>query len=591
MNALAPAAAAVAADDEGLDRRRLAVLVEQTTKLRLQILATALVIAALVWRAVPAPLVVGWLLLVVCAREVRSAWLRRAVADPKRPVASTLARVVASNLALGAVNGSAALFMVWVDPTRDALLTMILVSWAAGAVSISALVRRAFYAYAGPIFVPTAAMWLLRGDATGFGVCALVLMFAHVQHGFAVHNRELFEASYRIRQENEALLAQLAAARDAAESASRAKSRFLAIASHDLRQPLHALSLHSGLLALNPQSADTPAIAGEISASVDSLSQALDSLLDLSKLDAGVVAVERRPIQLHRLIAHLVRSHAPQAATRGLGLRLECPLEAVVDADPVLLERLLRNLLDNALKYTDAGEVCIVATADDSSLQVCVRDTGRGIPLQAQALVFDEFFQVDAQGRRTERGLGLGLAIVRRLAELMALPLQLRSEPGVGTAVTLTLPRAAHFDSVAPPAPADQAALAGLKVLFVDDEPAVRRAMASVLQRFGCAARGAGSSAEALAAADAEPPDLVLADCRLGDGDSGVDAVLRLRARWPALPALLISGDTDAASRGEAEHHGLRLLHKPLTLQRLRDAMTEALRASLPAPPPPEEKR
>jgi signal transduction histidine kinase/ActR/RegA family two-component response regulator len=371
--------------------------------------------------------------------------------------------------------------------------------------------------------------------------------------------------------------------------ANAAKTRFLAAASHDLRQPLQALSLHSALLAQNPLAHDTGAIAGEICTSIDSLAQLLDSLLDISKLEAGVVTVERRPIRLHRLIAHLVRTHAPQACEKGLALRFECPVEAVVHTDPLLLERLLRNLLDNALKYTDEGEVCILAAGDEQVLQVSVRDSGRGIPEHAQAQVFEEFYQVDPPGDCT-RGLGLGLAIVARLAALLELPLSMKSQPGQGTTVSLGIPRAAGFvDERLFEAPRNDA-LRGLRVLLIDDEEAVRRAMRHVLGRFGCEAAEAASSDEALERVESFAVQLVVADCRLRNGDSGISAIAHLRERLPGLPALLLSGDTDAARLREAERSGLRLLHKPVTLQRLQEAMTAAMKPSAAAAATAEER-
>jgi two-component system, sensor histidine kinase len=565
--------------DEGLDRARLSVVSAQASSLRWQIIATAVVVCALVWRFVPTAVVVTWLALVVGVREVRAWQLRAMVDNVSLAIDRKLPRVVAWNLVLGATNGAAAFFMAWLDPTYDALLTMILVSWAAGAVSTSAPLLRAYVVYSACIFVPAALMWIIGWTPLGLGVAALILMFAGVQFRFAKQNANTFEESYRIRLENENLARQLAVARDVAEAANRAKSRFLAAASHDLRQPLHALTLHSGLLAQDPLSPDAPAIANEISLSIDSLAKLLDSLLDISKLDAGVVVVERRPIKLHRLIAHLVRTHEPQAAEKGIALRFECPLEAVVHTDPLLLERLLRNLLDNALKYTDRGEVCILATGDEQTLQVSVRDSGRGIPEPAQAKVFEEFYQVESEGHDRAQGLGLGLAIVARLAVLLELPISMVSQPGQGTTIGFSIPRVPGFADDRPADTAQSIALQGLKVLFIDDEESVRRAMRNVLKRFGCESAEASGSEEALECARSFAVELVLADCRLRDGDSGIEAVRRLREQRPGLPALLISGDTDAERLREAEQSGLQLLHKPVTLQRLQEAMTAVLQA------------
>lgn len=576
IDAAAPTLPAPPAGDEELDRRRLAVVSSQASSLRWQIVATTLVVTVLVWPFVPAAAALAWLVTTNAVREWRAWRLRRMVDDETEPMAERLERVVALNLLIGSVNGAAAFFMFWLDDSFDALLTMVLVSWAAGAVSTSAPLLRAYLAYASCLFVPTAAMWLAAGPTpTNLGVAALILMFAGVQHRFAKQNAAVFEESYRIRMEKEDLLRQLAQARDAAESANQAKSRFLAVASHDLRQPLHALTLHSGLLAQDPYTADAPRIAGEISASIDSLARLLDSLLDISKLDAGVVTVSRRPIRLPRLLAQLVRHHRPRAAEKEIGLHLDCPPQAVVESDPLLLERLLGNLVDNAVKYTDRGEVRVTARADGGDWRVVVGDTGRGIPDAARARVFDEFYRVDPDAR--EHGLGLGLAIVRRLALLLEMPITMDSVHGRGTSFELRLPRAASPAGEEHPVAPAGSGLRRLKVLFIDDEESVRRAMANVLGHFGCEAVGAAGIDEALARAAEVPPDLVLADWRLRDGDTGLAAIRRLRERQPGLPALLISGDTDTQLLREAERHGLRVLAKPVTLSRLREAIVRVL--------------
>ncbi|MFO1287968.1 MAG: hybrid sensor histidine kinase/response regulator [Rubrivivax sp.] len=446
----------------------------------------------------------------------------------------------------------------------------------------------------------------MDGSPFGLGVALLISLTTGAQWRFLRLNAHLFEESFRMRVENEDLVRQLAAARDVAEAGNHAKSRFLAAASHDLRQPLHALVLQVGLLEAELHAADMPDTVREIGALTRSLARLLDSLLDISKLDAGVVVVDKRALRLHRLLGQLVRNHQPQALAKGLRLRLECPLETSVVSDPLLLERLLRNLVDNALKYTDRGEVAIVATTDDDGrvATVAVRDSGSGIPPAARERVFEEFFRVEAFGNAPrEHGLGLGLAIVRRLAALLQMPLELQSEPGRGTTVTLRLPlvparqdAVRAFDARAPgdsgaAGPADAGAgttagdaavapggaLRGQRVLLLDDEPAVRRAMRNALAHFGCRVAEAGSSEEALAQLASFKPGLVLADWQLRDGDTGLLAVQRLRERLSGLPAILISGDTDATLRRDAAAAGLALLSKPVTLAALAEAMTAAL--------------
>ncbi len=435
--------------DAELDSRRLQALAVQQLQLRWPILVAVALVALVVARQVPWPLLVVWALVAVGVREWRSLYLVRLVAATSRPIRQRLDRLVLSNVALGCSHGLVVLFMFWLDTTYAALLTAIVLGWTAGSVATSAPLPRAYVGYAGCILGPLAVAWLAHERGLlGVGVALLVVLTAGAQFRFLRLNASLFEESFRIRLENEDLVRRLAAARDTAEAGSQAKSRFLAAASHDLRQPLHALMLQIGLLEADPRAPEAPEIVHETGVLTRSLAKLLDSLLDISKLDAGVVTVDLRPIHLHRLLGGLVRAHEPQAAARGLRLRLECPVEAAVRSDPLLLERVLRNLLDNALKYTECGEIAIVATPEGDEVTLAVRDTGHGIPAAAQPRVFEEFFQADVGVAQREQGLGLGLSIVQRLAVLLGMPLDLQSEEGRGTTVTLRLPRAGAHDEV-----------------------------------------------------------------------------------------------------------------------------------------------
>lgn len=576
-----PVVTVTSAFDEQLDRRRIDVIRDFSRTLRWPVTATALVISFLVWGPVAPGLVATWFVAAVAVREWRALRVE-ALARGDLPSHEKLRRIAWWDVPIGISHGSAALFMIRLDVTRDALLTMILVSLAAGAVSTSAVHLRLYVTYAVCVFVPTCALWLLEATPLAFGVAALIVMFAAVQFRFAKENALVFEQSFRIRLENEALVQDLAKARDIAETANQAKSRFLAAASHDLRQPLHALMLHSGALMQDPLPSDAPAIAAELSASINSLGQLLDSLLDISKLDAGVMSVNRRPIKLQRLVAHVVGGHRASALEKGITLQAECADDAVVVTDPLLLERLLRNLVDNAVKYTERGDVRVVAEADGDGIALSVRDSGCGIPAEAREKVFEEFYQLGNAGRDRMLGLGLGLAIVRRVSVLLEMPVTLASEVGVGTVVTLRLSRsliaaselASHVPALASPS---VAGLNGVRVLVIDDEESVRRAMRIALRRFGSTSVEAASVDEALDLARSFVPQLVLADYRLANANSGIDAIARLRAVFPGLPALLISGDTDSDRLIDAQRSGLTLLHKPVSIERLRDAMLQEL--------------
>lgn len=568
-----------------LDARRLELTVDQVVSVRWPVVFWTLFMALLVARDVPWPLTIGWALLVLLTREWRTRLLTRLRADRQRPAGLRLRAAKWSILLAGVPQGASAMFMVWLDRPLDAVLTMVLVSLTAGAVSTSSLIPGAFLLYGACVLLPTAAMWSSAFDFTGIGVALLVLMFLGVQNRFANNNRRTFEDSFRIRRENDELVHQLAEARDRAEAATLAKVRFFAAASHDLRQPLHALSMQSAALSMAPDADDKSEVMRGMSQSIDNLSRLLDALLDVSRLDAGTLKSDPRPVNLSRLMRSLASSAHPLAQAKGLELVLTCPDGVVARTDPLLLERLLRNVIDNAIKYTDRGKVELSLTAGTDGARIEVRDSGCGIAAQYHKRVFDEFFRVDdGHGSQQQRGLGLGLSIVRRLAELLELRLSLDSEPGRGTCIGI------DFAATQPdePVPSERkapepASLAGLRVLVVDDDDAVLEATAALLRRLGCQVVTADGIETAVAVAD-PAPHLVLTDYRLRNGETGIALVRRLTALYPGLPAVLITADTAPDRLREADESALPLLHKPVNADSLRALIAGLVHQETAAP-------
>jgi signal transduction histidine kinase len=361
--------------------------------------------------------------------------------------------------------------------------------------------------------------------------------------------------------------------------ANEAKSRFLAAASHDLRQPVHALGLFAGQLRQAPDHDAQRALVGDIERAVAAFEALLASLLDISRLDAGSVAVQRTPVALGPLLDRLAGGFAPAVVAKGLRLRTRSTA-LWVDSDPVLLERVLLNLLGNALRYTARGGVLLAARPRGAAVELWMVDTGIGIAPEHQASVFDEFFRVPGVRAGGEVGLGLGLAIVRRLVALLGHGLVLRSVLGRGSAFVLTLPRAAPAALELVPLAAAEP-LAGRRVLVVDDDAAVREATRGQLAQWGCEVTVAADGAQALARQAAGAPEIVLTDLRLADGEDGLAVAQRLRER-AAVPVVVITGDTVPARLRAARETGCTVLTKPLQPARLR-AVLEAL---LPARPP-----
>lgn len=434
----------------------------------------------------------------------------------------------------------------------------------------------AYFGYAlfalGPL-----AFVLLRAPAAGaVFVGYLVLVFLAVNLGYAFVVQRTLAESIRLRFENLDLLRDLERQRAIAERASADKSRFLAASSHDLRQPLHAMDLYLGALAGLLDRDEQRALLDKVRRASGVLSGLLASLMDVSRLDAGDVRVERRPTDIAALLEAIAAEHRAQALEAGITITVES-VAAYADTDPVMLARILRNLVTNACRHSGARRITLEARADGAGVAVCVCDDGRGIPEAEQQRVFSEFFQLGNPERDRTKGLGLGLAIVRRLADLLRHGLRLESRPGEGCRFCLSLPRSrAPRPTPEPDAgPEDSGAdeLAGLFVILVDDEAAVRDAMRILLKQWGCellVADGVESLRRSLRALDYPRPDIVLADYRLRGGTTGLDVLDAVEAHFgAAVPAVIISGDTDAAVRRHAQRRGAPLLHKPVDAQTL----------------------
>jgi signal transduction histidine kinase/ActR/RegA family two-component response regulator len=395
------------------------------------------------------------------------------------------------------------------------------------------------------------------------------------------------ELEQRVEEKGAALTAQLQMtreARDAAEAANRAKSSFLAAASHDLRQPLHALGMFSQALAEHTHDADGRLLVARITTSVASLEALLCALLDVSKLDAGVVVAHPRDFAIRPLFDRLADECLPEGLERGLSLAVVCG-DVVVHSDPVLLERILRNLVTNALRYTARGGVVLGCRRRGAYCSLEVWDSGQGIPPDEIDRIFEEFYQV-GEAARDSPGLGLGLAIVRRLAQLLGHDVSVASRVARGSVFRVRVPigrRAALADPRSPRSASDVAI--GRRVLVVDDEAAVREATARLLTQWGCAVvTAADRESAAHAYRDGLQPDAMIVDFRLAQRTNGLDAIAWLRERFGPVPAVLVSGASSADELAQIEASGILLLHKPVPPARLRSVLAYLLGQGEPHP-------
>jgi len=388
----------------------------------------------------------------------------------------------------------------------------------------------------------------------------------------------LLVARSNLEQRIAAATLQLRERTEEAERANLAKSRFLAAASHDLRQPMHALGLFIADLSRKEHSDDTRLLIERIAASAEAMENLLDSLLDISKLDAGVVSSNPRPFSLGPVFERIGNDYDHAAKERGLRLRVR-PTKLWILSDPMLFERILINLVSNALRYTQKGSIMVSARKRGDHVLVEVRDSGLGIAQENQASIFLEFVQLDNPARDRSKGLGLGLAIVRRLADLLYHPITLRSAPGRGSA----------FGIMAPGAPAEtepellqtgEMNFIGRVVAIIDDDSLAQESLVGLLRAWGCFAVASDSLSgilDALEELEVEP-EIVVSDFRLPGEHTGLEIISRLRAKFRSdLPALLLSGDTGPETLRQATEQNVPLLHKPVRPGKLRAALAHLI--------------
>jgi signal transduction histidine kinase len=411
-------------------------------------------------------------------------------------------------------------------------------------------------------------VWRRQTGSFSAEIVNLLQTFA-IQSGLAIQNARLFrEIDDKSRQ---------------LESANLAKSRFLAAASHDLRQPLHALGLFVAQLRGSPDAAERGQLVGRIDAAVAAMSELFNALLDVAKLDAGVLTPDRTDFPIAHLLDRVETTFAEAAREKGLRLRI-MPNSAWVRSDSILLERILLNLLSNAVRYTTRGGVLIGCRRRGDALRIEVWDSGPGIPEDQRRNIFGEFIQLAGSGRDRHAGLGLGLAIVERLCRLLDHAIELTSTIGKGSRFTVVVPLVAAAARIvetpaAPELVPDSAS--GKLVVVVDDDAMALAAMGGVLASWGCRVVMADSDRDALAglAAHDRPPDLIISDYRLADGNNGIEVIERLRKEFRAsIPAFLVSGDTARERLLDVRARGYHLLHKPVPPLALRAMLRRLLK-------------
>jgi signal transduction histidine kinase len=571
---------------------RTVYLHSPTTTIGSLVAGAALV--AVMWDHVSHPVLIGWLLVLCVHQAFRVRHYRaylRAGAEGQESERWGKLYVVAAATA-GVIWGSAGVLMFVPDSLpHQAMLVLILFGIATVSMGSLSAFAPAFYALVLLTLLPIIARMLIDpGPAHVYlAVPGIIVLGVVLSFGRTV-NRIIAEWQTK-RLENVDLIEELREqkmiaeqARLTAEIANRSKTQFFAAASHDLRQPLHAMGLFASALREKIEDPEVLDIVRSINSSVAALEGLFNELLDISKIDSGVIRPKLEHFRLERVFTRLRDEFAAEAQAKGLRLAVSGG-EHAVQSDAVLLERIVRNLLGNAIRYTIKGEVALSAAPVNGSLRIEVRDTGPGIAPDDQQRIFEEFVQLANPGRTSRKGLGLGLSIVQRLCGLLGYEIRLVSERGQGAAFSFEVPRSAEGEA-APgksAARARRADLSGRLAIVIDDEATIVEGMRVLLSGWGMEVIGSATGDDVVQAVHAKErmPDLIIADYRLAGGAVGTDVIQRLRRELdPEIPALLVTGSTgpERVSEAEAERYGLLL--KPVNPEALRAAIARKLRAS-----------
>jgi signal transduction histidine kinase/CheY-like chemotaxis protein len=553
--------------------------------------AGALVVGLLFWSEAPHPPLLAWMSVFWVFWLMRVVAARRfAVNRPSEP--GLLMRWnfswVSSTLFSGALWGAAAwMFYGYGGVTERVGLLLTVYSFCVAAVPIFAPQSKVFNVFAALCFLPMVVRVGLPGTFDALVLAGVLLTIFGLTVGLARSYRMAFENVLQLKVRADHLTVQLRAekvaadvARQQAEVANRAKTQFFAAASHDLRQPLHAMGLFAEALRQRSHDEEVVHLVTSINGSVDALEDLFSELLDITKIDTGGVETVPEHFNVGDIFRKLRLHFEPTAFEKGLSLRFRGDLLNAY-ADPVLVERILRNLVSNAIRYTNDGSVLVSCRRQRGRLLLQVWDTGVGIREREQERIFEEFYQVpysEALSPQQRKGLGLGLAIVKRLSELIEAPLTLRSRSGHGSVFTLTLPIGRAQRTQPPPLKGKIPLGLTLErrfIVVVEDEPSVRGGLEVLLKGWGATVISfetvAASSAWAQAVDDSvQKPDLLIVDYRLEQGHTGLESIEALRQRFGPVPAIMVTGSTMTGHEAEAQAHDFHLLVKPVVPNKLR---------------------
>lgn len=586
--------------EERSARRKRQVRVEQVRSVYLQSPATTIgslaagaLLISVLWNHVSDGILLGWAAALCLHQGLRIYHYRRyikATAEEQADENWGGLYIIAASLA-GCIWGAAGFFMfVPGSVPHQAFLSLILYGVALVAMTSLSAFAPAFYALIPLTLIPFVIRMLIEPGVIHLYLAApgVIVLGMALALGRSV-NRLITETLTK-RFENLDLIEELSQqkalaeqARSQAEAANRSKTQFFAAASHDLRQPLHAVSLLAAALREKTTDPEARHIVKSINVSVDALDGLFNTLLDISKIDAGVIKPDKRHFPIEQVLDRLRTDFEPEAREKHLKFRVT-RRHAFVYTDPVLVERILRNLISNAIRYTQKGGIVVGCRRSGGALRIEVWDSGIGIPAEQQERVFDEFYQIDNPERSRTRGMGLGLAIIKRLCHLLGCEIALASIPGRGSVFRFEVPLGTApvpREMPAEASPVESDLLRDRLIVVVDDDVSILDGMQTLLTAWGaralCATSGDGILEEVFKLGVL--PDVIIADHHLAGDKSGIKVIEELRqALDPEIPAIVVTGSTHPELIEQAGAIGCELLLKPVVADKLRTLITLELR-------------
>ena len=540
---------------------------------------SALMLTAIYWNQHPHSYLLTWLGALLLVNSVRGffAWKFLQENKPQENILLWWRMFSLPSLISVAIWGLGAyIFYIPNGGQYQAVGIIVPLALAAGSLVFLSIVHWLFISSFLLITLPLLLRVFLVGDFVNIIIGLLIAVYIIIFMIFGHNMNRMLTESLRLRFENLELVKRLTKEKESAERANVAKSKFLAAASHDLRQPLHALSLLSSALCDRIKYPEVKHIVDKIMLAVSALENLFNALLDISKLDSGVLKPNITSFRLRDIFDKIENDYRPEADRKGLEFIVDSCRDAIVYSDDILLERVIRNFVSNALRYTDKGTVRLFCEPVNDKIKIIVEDTGIGIQDNNLQTIFDEYVQIGNPERDREKGLGLGLAIVARISHLLDHPVHVKSAEGKGSVFSIVVSLGRQQDI---PVPESYVArtpgmeLENLKVLIIDDERSNLDALDALLRGWKCKVISAESGEEACEKIRAQEikPDCVLTDYRLRNNKTGLDAIRDIvEVTGEDVPAVLITGDVAIKKLHEEGADAYHLMHKPVQPARLR---------------------